>query len=135
VSGSRISGCHQQYWCTLPTNSHHFETPLQVEHDGSTGTSSASRFLGSTTGKHQWFSGANCVEERYDLSVQKKPRWWFQPFFFQKPTLLASTEHFQKIPILTSMFFRWVGSTTNKFIKFIHVDGAMWRITMFVFFS
>ena len=34
-------------------------------------------------------------------------RWWFQIFFNITPYL-------GKIPILTSIFFRWVGSTTNQ---------------------
>lgn len=63
VSGSQISGCHQQYWCTLPTNSHHFETPLQVEHDGSTGTSSASRFLAQKQGNISGFREQTALRE------------------------------------------------------------------------
>ena len=44
-------------------------------------------------------------------------RWWFQ-FFLNFHSYLG------KIPILTSIFFKWVGSTTN-YIMYIYITGRL----------
>ena len=43
-------------------------------------------------------------------------RWWFQIFFIFTPYL-------GKIPILTFIFFNWVGSTTNQYFVESNVVG------------
>jgi len=50
-------------------------------------------------------SGLECSQSTNRQSF----RWWFQIFFYFHPDL-------GKIFNLTSIFFRWVGSTTNQFL-------------------
>ena len=53
------------------------------------------------------FSGGVRFQMLTVHAVSAKTGWWFQICFMFTPIL-------GKIPILTSIFFRWVGSTTNQ---------------------
>ena len=111
---------------------------LQVEHDGSTGTSSASRFLARPTGKHQWFSGANCVARDMIWVYKKNLGGRFKHFYSETNAAglyrTFSRRKLGKIPILTPAYFSDGLVQTPTRNKFIHVDGAMRRRTMFVVF-
>ena len=52
--------------------------------------------------------------ERVNLTISKveslpRPRWWQLKYFFMFTPKIGEDE-----PILTSIFFKWVGSTTNQ---------------------
>ena len=58
----------------------------------------------------KWITGTFLGEYKNDRKNHRapnQPRWWFQIFLYFHPYL-------GKIPILTSIFFKGVGSTTNQ---------------------
>ncbi len=58
----------------------------------------------------QWLHSKKKQKTSHLQNSACKTRWWFQIFF-----IFTST--WGRFPILTSIFFRWVGSTTNQKIS------------------
>ena len=62
--------------------------------------------LPTSTGEYTGFLNHQQYHWNFGTISKKEPRWWFQIFFIFIPIWKWSN--------LTSIFFKWVGSTTNQ---------------------